>query len=72
MSSAALEIKKVARVRLSCTTTPQVGEAVEQLLWSGLYGNNRAEVISRLIGDGISRAIAAGLVDPKTLREVRR
>lgn len=38
-----------SRARLSCTTSPQVREAVEALLWTGLYGANRAGVVERLI-----------------------
>lgn len=37
------------RVRLSCTTSPQVAECIEQLRWSGLWGLTRAEVIERLL-----------------------
>ena len=39
----------VKSVRLSCTSTPQVREAIDSLLWSGLWGRTRAEVVERLV-----------------------
>lgn len=53
------------RVRLYCTTSPEVGEAVEALLWSGLWGRNRAEVVERLV----CRAILE-VVEPADLRAI--
>ena len=54
--------KSKRRVRLSCTTSTQIGEAVEQLLWSGLYGNNRAAVVERLISDAVMAHVKDGLL----------
>lgn len=50
------------RVRLSCTTSAPIGEAIEQLLWSGLYGRTRAAVVERLICEAIETKARAGLV----------
>jgi len=62
---------KSTRVRLSCTTSPQVGEAVEALLWSGLYGRTRAEVVERLLCDAVAEKIRAGVVRADDLQEPR-
>jgi hypothetical protein len=48
-------VSKTKRVRLSITTSLQVGEAIERLLWSGLYGNNRATVVERLLCERIEQ-----------------
>lgn len=55
------------RIRLSCTTSPQISEAIEQLLWSGLYGSSRAQVVERLICDAVGQKISTGLVRVKDL-----
>ena len=45
-------------VRLFCTTSPQVGEAVEHLLWSGLWGGSRSAVIERLLCHAIRDVVS--------------
>jgi len=59
------------RVRLSCTVTAQIGEAVERLLWSGLHGNNRAEVVNRLVSDSVVRLIRDGYITVEEIQEPR-
>lgn len=60
---------KPSRVRLSCTATAQIGEAIEVLLWGGLHGNNRSEVVQRLISDAICRLAHEGYIDIRELQE---
>lgn len=42
-------MSKRKSVRLSCTSTPQVSDAVDILLWSGMWGNSRSAVVERLL-----------------------
>jgi hypothetical protein len=56
------------RVRLSCTTSPQISEAIEQLLWSGLYGNSRAQVVERLIADAVVAKIRERVIKVEDLK----
>lgn len=37
------------RPRLSFTTSPQVSEAIDALLWTGLWGATRSAVVERLV-----------------------
>jgi hypothetical protein len=57
------------RVRLQCTTSPQVGEAVTALQWAGLHGSTRAEVVERLVCAAIEDLIDRGFLDPEQLSE---
>ena len=52
-------VSKRRNARLSCTTSTQVGEAVEHLLWSGLWGNSRAAVVERLLCHAIRDVVAS-------------
>lgn len=58
-------------VRISSTVTPQVGEAIECLLWQGLHGSTRSEVIARLVCQAVELNIVRGhlrhdqLTEPK-------
>lgn len=60
------------RVRLNCQTTAQVGEAIEQLLWTGLYGSSRAAVVERLVCEALQEKARAGLIKVEDLREAVR
>ena len=53
------------RIRLSCATSAQVGECIEALLWSGLWGRTKAEVIERLLCKAIPLVL-----DQKTLSAI--
>lgn len=59
------------RVRLSCTVPLQIGEAVELLLWGGLHGNNRAEVVSRLVSNAVVQLIRDGYIKASELQEYK-
>lgn len=56
-------------VRVAAAVTPQISEAIDKLLWSGLYGTTRADVVSRLLSEGIVRCLVDGLVGLGDLRE---
>lgn len=60
-----------SRVRLSCTVPLQIGEAVELLLWGGLHGGNRAEVVSRLISNAVVQLIRDGYIKASELQELK-
>lgn len=53
------------RPRLSCTTSPQVAEALDALLWTGLWGRTRAEVVERLLCHAIQ-----SVAPPELLKEI--
>jgi len=59
------------RVRFSCTTSAPIGEAIEKLLWTGLYGRTRAAVVERLVSEAIEAKVRAGLVRIEELQEPR-
>lgn len=66
---AARKAQSGSRVRLYCTATPQMGEAVEKLLWTGLFGLNRSQVVERLLSEAIGRHLADGVLKLEDLRE---
>ena len=57
------------RVRLYCSTSPQVSEAVERLLWQGLHGSTRSEVVERLICQAVELNIVRGHLKHDQLSE---
>jgi hypothetical protein len=57
------------RVRLYCTTSPQVAEAVQALLWAGLHGSTRSEVVERLICRAVELNIIRGHLTHAQLNE---
>jgi hypothetical protein len=59
------------RVRLSCTTSAQVSEAIEALLWQGIHGRTRAEVVERLICQALCQKVRQGLIRLEDLQEPR-
>jgi hypothetical protein len=57
------------RIRLYCTGSPQMSEAVELLLWQGLHGSTRSEVIERLICQAVELNIVRGHLKHEQLSE---
>lgn len=60
---------KPIRKHLACTVTPQVYEGVTALLWQGLHGNTRAEVVQRLIADAILEKIRVGFIRMEDIQD---
>jgi hypothetical protein len=48
------------RKRMSFSASEEVVEAIESLLWTGLNGRNRADVIERLICEAIRERVSSG------------
>lgn len=57
------------RIRLYCTATPQINEAVEALLWQGLHGRTRSEVVERLLAQAVELNIIRGHLKHEQLSE---
>lgn len=57
------------RVRLQCTTTPQIAEAVERLLWNGTHGKTRSEVVERLLCEAVRVKIDKGELKATDIHE---
>lgn len=55
----------MTRPRLSFTTSPQVRESIDALVWSGLWGRTRAEVCERLVCHALLE-----VAPPELLREI--
>jgi hypothetical protein len=58
--------------KLSCAVSPQVAEAVECLLWQGLHGSTRSEVVRRLIEQAVELQIVRGHLRHDQLNEDKR
>ena len=59
----------MSRPRLSFTTSPQVSEAIEALLWQGLHGRTRAEVVERLVCRALDELLEVGRLKLEQLQE---
>lgn len=57
------------RIRLACTATAQMGEAIELLLWGGLHGRTRADVVERLLSQAICTLVHDGYIDIREIQE---
>jgi len=57
------------RVRLQCTATLQISEAIEKLLWGGLHGKTRSEVVERLLCEAVLAKIDNGELKVDDIRE---
>lgn len=55
-------MKKNTPIRLACTVSAQVDYYVRWLLAGGLHGNSRAEVVARLVCEGIRQAVPEEVV----------
>ena len=62
-------MKKLRKIRIYCTASPQVAEAVQVLLWAGLHGSTRSEVIERLICQAVELNIVRGHLKHEQLSE---
>jgi len=61
-----------SRIKLSASVSPQIGEAVECLLWQGLHGSTRSEVVRRLLEQAVELQIVRGHLRHDQLSEARR
>lgn len=59
-------------VKVSCSVSPQVGEAVECLLWQGLHGSTRSGVVRRLLEQAVELQIVRGHLRHDQLTEPKR
>lgn len=56
-------------VRISSTVTPQVDEAINALLWQGLHGATRSQVVARLLCQAVELNIVRGHLSHEQLNE---
>lgn len=59
-------------VKVSATVSPQIGEAIDVLLWQGLHGSTRAEVVKRLLAQAVELQIVRGHLKHEQLSEPKR
>jgi hypothetical protein len=64
-----IDMKKSPKIRIYCTATVQINEAIEALLWQGLSGSTRSEVIERLICQAVELQIIRGHLTHAQLSE---
>ncbi len=55
-------VKLTPSARIVVTTTPQVGEYLDDIVMAGLYGATRAEVAKTLVIRGIEDLIDKGII----------
>jgi hypothetical protein len=55
--------------RLQTIVPAPLFEAIEQLLWTGLYGATRGDVVHRLISESVVRRVSEGLIKIEELHE---
>jgi hypothetical protein len=60
------------KIRVYCTVTPQVAEAIQACLWQGLHGSTKSEVIERLLCQAVELQIVRGHLKHEDLNEPRR